>query len=217
MSLAELIVAMALFAVASAIVVGFYASTMRVATLTSNLTVNTKQSSNGMNEISRIVRAGTENPVKNQTLNSPAFVAAENESVTMYAYVNLQSSAQQPIMVRLYIDAQRRLIEQQWKATSLGDGYWGFPATTSTPNSTRVLSSSLSPNVAGKPMLFTFLDADGVKITVPSGGILEAQRRTIAAVTVTITVQGSTSDASSRITLQNTIGIPNLGLNREVL
>ena len=210
-SLTELIVAMLIFGIASTMIIGFFVSTTRTMSLAQSLNTNTKQASNGMNQTARLIRAGTENPIPNNNTNDPAFVEAMPERLTMYAYVNLQSSEQTPVMVQLSLNAQRQLIEKQWAANDIGNGYWSFPAVTASPLSTRILASSVAP----VGTMFTYLKADGTAL--PSTGTHSADvRRSIAAVKVTLTLQEAGLGAEHRVTLENTVGIPNLGFHRVV-
>jgi len=212
LGLIELLVSMVLLGVICLVVSGFYISTIRTVSHTGSLAGNTREASNGMNEASRVLRAATENPVVSQQLSDPAFVSASTESVTIYAYVNLGSSTQAPIKIRLEVDANRQLVETQWAASGSTNGYFTF--TNPTPTSTRILAGTVAAQAGTAPYLFTYLLANGVELPVPAGGFTVAQLRTIAAVTVTLTVQGSTTDARSAVTLQNTVGLPNLPLFR---
>jgi type II secretory pathway pseudopilin PulG len=215
--LTELIVSMALLGIVSLIVMGLYASTMRTVTQARSLSNNTREASNGMNEVSRVIRAATENPVSGQTLNDPAFVSTvaapmTGESVTLYAYVNLTSSTQQPVKIRLSLDANRRLVETQWASIVLSPGFFGF---STTPSSAKIMAGAVAAQVAGGPALFTYLLADGTELAVPATGTFTvAQLRTIAAVKVTMTLQASAANTQSAVTLQNTVGMPNLPLTR---
>ncbi len=190
---------------------GFFAGAERSFTLNKTIGGNTSSAANGMNEMSRILRAATENPVKNQVLNDPAFVAATPESVTVYAYVNLSSSTEQPVKVQFSLDTNRNLIETTWAGYVISAGYWGFQTT---PLSTRRLAGTVVNQTGSNPFLFTYLDVNGVAITIPSGGYTTANLRSIAAVQVTLTIGTSATATKSTVTLQNTVGLPNLPLAR---
>jgi type II secretory pathway pseudopilin PulG len=216
----EMLVAVAVFSVVIALISNLYVSTTRALTVAQTTNQNTRQVSNAMNESTRMLRAGTDNPVQGQSLNDPAFVSATNETVVLYAYVNLTGSTQKPIMVRLSVDpTTRRLIETIWPATDLGNGYWSFPAVTSTPSNVRTLAQVVSPHASGAPWTFTYLDANNNAIatssgTLATGAVAATSLATIAAVQVTLTIQPSLINATHPVTLQNTVGLPNLGLNR---
>lgn len=213
--LVELLVSMLLLGIVSLIVSGLYISTMRTVDQTRTLTANTREVSNGMNQVARVIRAGTENPVKGQALSSPAFVSATKESLTIYAYVNLRSSDEQPIKVEYKLDDQRRLIETQWTALRDDEDYFTFGEDAS-EKSSRIIAETVAPRsseAAEEAYLFSYLTADGTELPVPaSGAFTTAQLRSIAAVKVTMTLQASMTDAQSAVTLQNTVGMPNLPL-----
>ena len=47
-------------------------------------------------------------------------------------------------------------------------------------------------------------------IVPTTGSFTAAQRGSITAIKITLTIQGSLTDASRPVTLQNTVGMPNL-------
>ncbi|WBM81191.1 prepilin-type N-terminal cleavage/methylation domain-containing protein [Cryobacterium breve] len=171
LGLTELVVAMALLGIIAAIVFGLYLSATRTISQARSLLSNTREASNGMNEISRVIRAATENPVSGVAVNDPAFTSTAaapitGESVTLYAYVNLTSSSQQPVKIRLALDSSRRLVETVWPATVLSPGFYGFTSTV--PTSTRIMAGTVAPQAASGPSLFTYLLSDG-SVLPPTG------------------------------------------------
>jgi hypothetical protein len=176
------------------------------------LNKNTEQASNGMNETARQIRAATSNPVLNMP-NDAAVVQAATDSVTIYAYVNLQSvSVQQPQMVRLRVDPTTRSYKEDiWPATQNAGGYWIFPSPSSTPASTRTLCTFVTPAPVGGPYTFTYY-AGQTAVAVPTDGTTwsAAQFASITSIQLTLTVQTSQTNANQTVTLQNTIGMPNL-------
>ncbi|WP_223691867.1 PulJ/GspJ family protein [Leifsonia poae] len=214
-TLAELIVAIGLLSLFISVVTGLYISSMRAMSVGRDVHQNSAQASNAMNEVSRVIRAGTDNPVNGQALNDPAFVKATGQQLTIYAYINLDGSAELPVEIDLSI-ASGVLKETRWAATLDANGYWTFPTDLvhTPPTSVRTLASTVS--TAGAPV-YTYLKADGSVIPVPVGGIVDPTTlRSIAAVQVALTVQSSLTDSSQQVALQNTVGIPNLGLARSV-
>lgn len=196
-------------------VVGMFISVARSQALARSVSEHTGNASNAMNEAARVIRAATENPVSGTSISDPAFVAASDESVTVYAYINTDSTAERPVMIRLSVDSERRLVESRWPATALSSGYWGFPckpavACTATPDSTRVLAAV----VAAGSTPFRYVQSDGTVLSVPGAGFTVEQLATISAVTVSLTMQSTIADASHPVTLVNTVGIPNLGRTR---
>ena len=212
LGLVELLVTMVLLVIVGAIVTGLYSSTMRTLSNGQILDGNTRQAANGMNEVSRVIRAATANPVLNQTLSDPALVAASSESVTLYAYVNLASSAQQPMKYQLSLDASRRLVETQWTSYVTAGGYFLF---NTTPVSTRIMAGTIATAATGRPFLFTYVLPNGTVLPVPTvGTFTSTQLASIAAVKVTMTLQNNLANTKSAVTLVNTVGMPNLGLSR---
>jgi prepilin-type N-terminal cleavage/methylation domain-containing protein len=205
----ELLVAMMIVVILSTIVIGFYQSTVQSLATANSINRNTEQASNGMNESAREIRAATSNPVLNQP-NAPAIVQAANETLVLYAYVGLQSTqAQLPVMVRLRVDpTTRRLMEDIWPATQNAGGYWIFPATTAPPTTTRLLAATVA-NPTGGTYLFTYMAGT---TPVPVGTWTTAQYNSITSIKITLTIQGSLTDATRPVTLQNTVGMPNLNL-----
>lgn len=216
-SLTELLVSIMLLGIVMTIVTSLFVSTSRTVATGTSITNNTKIASNGMNEIARMIRAGTDNPVSGNVLSDPAFVAAQNETIIIYAYVNLDSSAEMPVMVRFSVDANRRLVEDRWPATALASGNWSFPSPSSAPASSRIIAETVAGRVSGQPWLFSYLTADGATLPVPATvAFTPAQLRTIAAVKVTLSIQPTQTDSKNAVTLTNAVGIPNLGIPRMV-
>ena len=217
MSLIELLVSIMITGILGVVVTGLYASTVTTSARVSSVSENTRQAANGMNEMARVIRAATENPVQGQALNDAAFVSTAAiplaaEAVTVYAYVNLDSATEQPIKVRFSLDAERRLVETQWASIPLAGGYFSFETV---PRSTRILASTVAPAGVGRPPLFRYLLVDGSELTLPASGTpTAAQLRSIAAVHVTLTMQQGLTADDSAVTLENTVGMPNLPLTR---
>jgi type II secretory pathway pseudopilin PulG len=213
-TLAELIIAIGLLSLFATVLTSLYVSSIRAMSVGRDVHQNTGQASNAMNELSRVIRAGTDNPVRGQALNDPAFYnKATATEIYIYAYINLDSSAELPVMINFQRNSQGVLIERRWPATLDANGYWKFPDPASTvPASTRTVASTL-PSTP----LFTYLKSDNTVIPIPVGGITDPNTlRSIAAVTVSLTIQSSLTDTSQKVTLQNTVGIPNLGIPRSL-
>ena len=214
LSLIELLVAMLLLGVFMTMISSLYLSASRSLGQAKLLTANTRQASNGMNEVARVIRAATENPVSGHPLPDPALVEATPEAVTLYAYVNLGMTTQQPVKIRLALDVDRRLVETRWAATALGGGYFGFSGA---PESSRIIAETVAPASSdpADPVLFGFRDAaGGLLLGAGSDGTLltSTELRSVASITVNLTVQASRTDARSAVTLQNTVGMPNVAL-----
>lgn len=216
----EVLVAMLVAAVLSAIVITTFVSITSAIATAAAINRNTAGASNGMKEISRQIRAATANPISNTSVDS-AIVQASNETLVIYAHANLQpSSAQSPIMVQLRVDpVGRSLIEDTWDGTLNSSGFWGFPSITSTPRLSIVLAAKVSQHFGANPFLFSYF-AGSIAVPVPAGGSLtKAQRESITAIQVTLSVEGGATSATGTtsessglhpVTLQNTVGMPNV-------
>ncbi|WP_410783317.1 prepilin-type N-terminal cleavage/methylation domain-containing protein [Leifsonia sp. SIMBA_070] len=226
-SLIEWLVAMFVFGIVITLIANLYVSTTNAMDNAQNTNQNTRTAANAMNEMARMVRAGTDNPVPATGFgtpppNDPAFVYARNESVLFYAFVNLTGTAQQPIQVRLRVDAStRKLMEDIWPATSLGNGYWSFPSETTTPQRTRILADVVAPKTTTTPWTFTYLDTTNTAIATGAGvtgGVANVSTTlaSIASVQITLTVLSQLGITAHSVSLQNTVGLPNLGLHRAV-
>lgn len=226
-SLVEWLVAMFVFGIVITLISSLYVSTTRAMDNAQNTNQNTRSAANAMNEMARMLRAGTDNPVSSTGFgapppNDPAFVYARNESVLFYAFVNLTGTAQQPIQVRLRVDGTtRRLLEDIWPATSLGNGYWSFPAESTAPQRTRILADVIAPKTTTTPWTFTYLDANNAPIATSAGATggvanVKTTLASIASVQLTVTVLSRLGVTDHQVTLQNTVGLPNLGVNRTI-
>jgi len=238
LTLVELIVAVMLLSILLALVANLYVSTMRTVGLSRELTANTKQVANAMNETTRAIRAATENPVSGSALNQPAFIIARPDDIVFFAYVNVYSdltSAQQPVMIRLRVDRTTgKYEESRWKGSPTSDDKWVFPTNPceapgvpvgcTAPLTKRTLSTTMSPIGTGPPSLpalvapFIYLDNDKnvIPYTTASDntaitGLSETNRRLIAFVKVTLAAQASLTDTSNPVRLESIVGIPNLG------
>lgn len=224
-TLIELLIAMVLLGIFLAIVANLYVSSLKVVSLGRELSGNTKVASTAMNEASRVIRAGTENPKTPPAEADPAFVIANKDDLVMYAFINLSNSAEQPQMFRLRVDRTTgKLIESRWPAVALSNGRWQFPANPcsapsvpvgcTAPAATSVIAETISPQGSNAPV-FTYLDNEGNVLTPTSTGLTLANRKLVAAVRVRISVQTSLTDDSNPVILENTVGIPNLGFAQE--
>ena len=217
MGLIEVLIATALLTIVLTVATGLYISAMGTISMASAVNANTANASNGMNQATRVIRAGTANPVEGEALDDPAFVEAKPESVILYSFVSPDPVNLQPVMVRLYLNAQRQLAEDRWTAT-LTAGYWRFPspypgtAGYAAPQSTRILTTTVPPRTGSSAYLFTYYK--DVRGTVPAAAaganVAAASLSEIVAVKVSLTVQQSLTDASSPVTLESLVGIPNL-------
>jgi type II secretory pathway pseudopilin PulG len=214
-SLAELMVAIFVFGILSTMIVTLFVQMSRTFTEDREANESTNVAAIGMNEMTRVIRSGTELPVSGQTLNNPVFLAADKETVTLYAYLDTNAATPQPIVAQFVINSSRELIENRWTASALAGGYWGFAPTTTTPTTTKHVARLIKPWATGENYLFTYYTAAGTVIPIPNGGIVSSTTlRSIAAVKVSMTVQADLTARANPVSLQNTVGIPNLGISR---
>jgi prepilin-type N-terminal cleavage/methylation domain-containing protein len=206
-SLAEMLVAMALFAVLIALTGGFAVSAYRASAQSSTIDTATRTATVGMTDLTRTIRAATNNPVSTSNLADSAFVTATDQVLRIYAYVNLTSSEEKPVMVEFKV-ADGKLVETQWASYDLGKGYWGFQ---STPSSVRTVASPVVGPAQGGPALFRYVDSTGATMSLAGGSVPTANVRGIAAVQVSLQV-GSSTDLAKSTVLTNTVGLPNLTL-----
>ncbi|MGY6496889.1 MAG: hypothetical protein ACXIUP_01550 [Microcella sp.] len=203
---------MFLTGIVGVIVVGFFIAFTNTFTADRAATDSSTTAALGMNDVTRVIRAGTEIPVENQVLNIPVFERAENERMIIHAFIDTSSADPRPVKIEYYVNAQRELVERRYEAIALARGYWSF---SSTHQGDRVIARQLPTRQSGDPWLFTYLTATGGEFTIPAGNTLnETQRRSVAAVRVTMTVQADITARAEPVTLRSTVGIPNLGISR---
>jgi prepilin-type N-terminal cleavage/methylation domain-containing protein len=211
LTLIELLIAMALTALIATLGTWMFVAGTHSVSLAQSIDGGTRQASNGMNQAARMLRAATPNPLTNPTPGGqqaePAILAATANSIAFYAYVNL-TGAESPVMAQFSVDANGRLIEQQWNPTSTVagvNGHWSFPnRATATPAVKRALCNS----IPGDAVVFRYFDKTGTEL-LPAALTTDAQRAAIASVQVTITIRAT--GAASAVTLTNTISMANVG------
>ncbi|MBH0098210.1 type II secretion system protein [Salinibacterium sp. NSLL150] len=208
-TLAELIVTIALMGMLLAMVMTIFITFTRTFAVERSATANTSAATIAMNELTRVIRSGTENPVASVTLNEPVFSVASPENVVLQAYLDTDALDPEPVRVQFQITADRTLVETRWDARALSSGYFSFY---STPASERTVVRQIA---AGSTSVFQFYTKENIELTMPASGYLsESDRRLISAVKVTMTVQTDPSGNAKTATLENTVGIPNLGFSR---
>jgi hypothetical protein len=148
--------------------------------------------------MTQYLHAATTNPVVNQTLPSPAIVKAGATDIIFYAYVNLVSTAAQPVMVRYYVDPNHNLVEQLWSPTcAQATQYCTFPSPTSPPSSQITLGGPVASST-----IFTYLASNSTVTT---------DLASIDFVGINLEL-GSTSPGSAGDTnISTTVGLLNLG------
>jgi hypothetical protein len=211
LTLVELIIALGLTAVVATMIVSFF-TTVTSSFMGDGLsTNNTSAASTGMKELSRVIRSSTNLPVQNTTVPAPAFLVAGASTITIDAYVDTTSAALAPVRVQFTVGPTGDLTETRWASTVIAPGYFGFSAAVL---SQRVVSRHIV-TTAAMPPVFSYSDVTGAAIVIPASGVLTAaQALTVAAVQIQLTVQADPLAQVAPVSLQNTVGLPNLGVTR---
>lgn len=210
---AELLVAAVITILVLLMTSSFFLSATTAVTKSRNASLDSGTATNAMIEVSRVLRSGSPNPVLNNSLPDPIFLAGTAESVTLYSYADASVTSPSPMIMQFAVDATtRQLVEKRWAATANAGGYFTFPDyTTATPTWQRTIAGPISTTPTGRPPLFVYLASTGT-ITVGGTGLTLAQRNTIVSVQVTVRVNASGYVGATGVELQNTVGLPNLGL-----
>lgn len=204
-TLAELLVAMALSMIIVATAAGFLGAAQKAQGSVNRIDQNTRVSSNVLNEMSRMFRGATENPIVNDE-SDPAFIVASPTVVRFFAFVNLTSAETKPVMVQFEVTGGQ-LVETQWPATAVtgSDGYWTFPAYPGSPSSRRVLAPAVASSTATP---FAYL---GVDQTTPLDPVADrGQLDDVRYVQVNLEVGSTTVGAYSNVLTATTVGLPNV-------
>lgn len=225
----EFVVAMALLSILMSMVLAAFTSFGRSLTRGEVTTESTTVAAVGMNEVTRVLRAGTEIEVRaNPTdpANLPVFVLAAREEILLHAYIDADSGLDDPppVLIRFRVDpVSRDLVESRWAAT-LVNGFWTFPnhLALPTPMSSRVVARKIIPPSPTERSFFTYLRTEGCVVAEPtcdlvpaSGNALNAfEINRVVAVEVTMKVQADPSGQADPVTITNRVGIPNLGRSR---
>jgi len=216
LGLPEFVVTMLLLGLVTTMVMTLVVTINRTFTRDRAATDSATVAAIGMNELTRVIRSGTEIKVQGQTLTDPVFVSVKNEDVVLYAFLDTTSTNPKPIKVRFSINTNRELVETRWAATETtvsGTRYWTFPAAAA-PSSTRAVARRIMPWTAGEKYLFTYLKADGSALSPIPASPTTIELRGIVAVQLTLKVQADSTARAEPVTLQNAVGIPNLGISR---
>ena len=219
-SLVELMVAVAMFAVLSIVIVSALLSFNANFARDQVATANANLASAGMNEVTRVVRAATSIPVLNAD-DLPAFQYAGNEKVILYAYIDATSTNSAPVRVQFEVGADRNLVEKRWVAHPKPGypSYWEFNPITDPPDYNRIIARKIVAPATGEVFMFQYYAIDQATLlptlmTVPGTGIAAANLTKIAVVGVTMKVQTDVQARAEAVSITNQVGIPNLGISR---
>lgn len=205
LTLIELLVAMGLFAVLLAIVGGTFYSITRATTFAAARDQNSRNASNAMNEIVRQVRAAADNPRVGAS-DSPAFISAGTSALQFTTLVSTGRDSV-PQQVTFSVSAAGVLTEKIVAGSTTDNAYYTF----SGAGSTSTIASSIEVPATTATPIFQYLDIGKTVLTPNAAGLLTAdQVGQIAFVQVTLRFSSTASTLKNGITLQNTVGLPNL-------
>lgn len=212
LTLVELLVAMTLSLIVLTIAGLFLVSSQKASNTASSVSTNTRVASNAMNEVGRVLRAATDNPVPTGDDSQFAFQYASTNSVRFFAYVDLDSTLSRAVEVQLTLDpVTKRITEKKWVGTAVAgtSSYYAFPLSSSAtlsaaPTSTRTLASPVANGA-----LFAFRNGSNGLLGSLTAPVAAADLPNIRAVDVAVTVGTSASDPNA-VTLSNTVSLPNI-------
>jgi prepilin-type N-terminal cleavage/methylation domain-containing protein len=211
MTITELLVAMLVLSIVTAMVVTFFATVTRTFTTDSLASSNTNVAANGMNSVTRIIRAATEIELVGETAVAPVFESVSQTGMTLYTfYDNGTAAADQVEKVTLALNTTTNSVTEVRVRGSQSGSKWTFTAT----QPMQTLATSVAPRTSSEAFLFTYLDGEGVPVNVGAGSTNRALLGTIASVKVNLTVQMDGVGRAGAVNLQNTVVIPNLGISR---
>ncbi|OIH95378.1 type II secretion system protein J [Curtobacterium sp. MCBA15_001] len=206
MTLVELLVAVSLFAVLLAIVGGTFYSITRATTFAAARDSNSRVASTAMNEMVKMIRGAADNP-KVGANDDPAFLSAGRNSLTLTTLVSSGRSAV-PQRVGFSLSAAGVLTENIVIGSTTDNTYYSFTGA----GTTQAIASGIEvPSSTGTPV-FQYLDKLSNPVTPdPATGVLTSdQAGQVAFVQLSIRVSSTSSALKNGITLQNTVGLPNL-------
>lgn len=219
-TLPELMVTIFLIGVIGSVLAGFVSMFSTTFTEERARLDSTNVAAVGMNEITRVVRAGI--PIKNDYAASgtgydPAFVYAGAERLTLNAGLDTTSALLRPVRVTFALDSGRVLTETRITPRPGGatEAQWVFTGG-GTTTSSRPIARTILSSTGSEPSLFRYFAKDGesfVELVPPVGGSLSAADLVrIVRVEVYLKVQADTTSRAEPVVLVNQVGIPNVGL-----
>ncbi|MCL2454189.1 MAG: type II secretion system GspH family protein [Micrococcales bacterium] len=213
LGLAEMMVVIMLMGLLSALVLSFTTTVSRKVADSQVMNVNTNEATAAVNATARMLRGAVNLQVRNQPINTPAFVEAGPTAVAFYTVVDTEPATTRPMLVRFEVTPEGNLLEMRWlpDATSTPP-FWTFASAAGPPSSSRVVAHGLTAT-PGNP-LFVYLRSDQATPIVgagPGGALTPAQRTgTIGAVRVNAQVQTFPGGRAAPTTLTSTVGLRNL-------
>lgn len=218
--LLELLVAFGIFSILAVVVISGFSGFTATMIKDQIATRNTNVAAVGMNEMTRVIRAATTIPQQNAE-DLPAFVFANKEKITLYAFIDTSSGVPAPVKVQFEVKTwkgePRVLTETRWLAhpKAGAPSYWEFD----TVFTERVIARSIVTPTGTQASLFNYQEINPttlnpVDLALPSGGMAAANLKKIAVVEVTIKVQTDPAARAAAVLITNQVGIPNLGVSR---
>ena len=219
-TLAELLITMFLSSLVLGLVATFFVQIARATTSANQSRQGSSIAANIANELSDTIRPATSLVVSGATKPDPAVVIGLPSKVTLYTFADNVATNVQPIRVQFEVTAANRLLESRWVATkNATTGLWVFPAMTATPSSTRLFpgtiiaaSAATTPATSASAPLFSYYDSQSVEIIPAATGLTQSQRESVASIRFTVRTRSEASTTAAVVTIQNTVGLPNLGL-----
>ena len=212
LTLAELLVTIALLSVVMTLVVTMFVSFSTALRSDRAASDNTAAATIAMNEVTRVIRSATAVEDKDGNL-LPAIVEAGRATITVHAYLDTTSVKPRPVKVVFTINSARELIEERWAGVPVTGktNAFGFPARTST----RTVVRQIDRGASGTNAIFTFFDPDNTAFVLANTAALSStSRNNVAAVQVRLKVQTDSTGRAKPAVLQNLVGMPNLGVTR---
>jgi len=206
LTLVELLVAISLFAVLLAIVGGTFYSITRATTFAAARDQNSRVASTAMNEMVKMVRGAADN-ARVGLNDSPAFIAAGGKSLSFTTLVST-GRVSVPQQVTFALTPAGALTETIVAGTTTDNAYYSFGGA----GRTQTIATSIEVPAASGVQVFQYLDIKKDALTPdPATGVLSAaQADRVAFVQISIRVSSTASALRNGITLQNTVGLPNL-------
>jgi hypothetical protein len=204
---------MALTAIIGSLVVTFVASFSRTMTRESARNDSTNVAAVGMNELTRVIRAGVE--IENEVAaggTDPIFRYAGAERLVMHAGVDADATDPSPILVDFSLDGARVLTETRTSARpgGVGEAEWMFTGS-GTSTTSRPIARTIVPATGPGDVLFTYRDSDGNVLTPSPGASLGADDLDlISSVEIHLTVQADPTERAEPVTLTNRVGLLNV-------
>lgn len=204
LTLIELLVAISLLAIVTTLITTMVVSVSQNFSRQESQQDSTNQAALAMQNVTRVIRAGTEIELSSTWQPGPVFTVAAPGSLTLNAYVDVDSTAQGPTRVTITVDtASGELVETRYASRKSG-GVWVYR---SAPSRIRVIARDVTSTAP-----FTYLRANGTPL--PARVLTEAERREIAAVRVRIAVQTHATSNASLAEMDSVVSLPNLDVTR---